>query len=139
MTALRVSHLSDARQIAKAANTALRKTDPIDVSADQSKLTVDRPVDVTGDVNVSGVVNVSGTQVVSTRDTGWAADTGTALKTANATYTAGATLTFSASYTQSELTAAGTRIAAIEAALQAATQELKALKDLALHHGLAGA
>jgi hypothetical protein len=84
---------------------------------------------------------VFSTQVVGARKTGWAVDTGTAKRTANATYTAGATLTFSAAYVQAEHTAVGTRLAAVEAALQNATQTIKALKD-DLHatagHGLIG-
>jgi hypothetical protein len=78
---------------------------------------------------------------VGARKTGWAVDTGTAKRTANATYTAGATLTFSAAYVQAEHTAVDTRLAAVEAALQNATQTIKALKD-DLHatagHGLIG-
>lgn len=84
---------------------------------------------------------VGGTRVLAPRITGWALDTGTAKRTANATYAAGATLTFSAAYTQAELTALATRLAAVEAALQNSSQTVKALKD-DLHatagHGLIG-
>jgi hypothetical protein len=85
------------------------------------------------------VIQVNGTQVVAARDTGWAADTGTARKATNATYAAGATLTFSASYVQAEHTAVGTRLAAIETALQNASQTQKATKDALIAHGLIGA
>lgn len=132
MTALRVSHLSDARQTAQAINTALRKTDPLSLSSDQSTAQFDRPLSVTGNYQIAGV------QVVGVRQTGWSADTGTALKTANATYVPGTALTYSATYTQSEQTATGTRIGTIETALQNATQELKAIKDALLTHGLIG-
>lgn len=129
---LRVTQYSDARQIKTGINSALRKTDPFELSSDQSKVTIDRPVDVTG------VYNIAGVQVVGARQTGWVADTGTAKKTANATYAAGTSLTYSATYTQSELTATGTRIAAIETALQNLSQEVKALKDALMTTGIIG-
>jgi hypothetical protein len=131
-TSLRVSHLSDERQKAKAINTALRKTDAFDVSADQLTQICDRPLSVTGAYQIAGI------QVLGPRLTGWLADTGTASTVSHATYTAGTTLTFSASYTQSELTALATRLAAVEAALQAATQAQKAIKDGLITHGLIG-
>jgi hypothetical protein len=164
-TTYRVSHLSDPRQIATSLNIARRKTDALDLSDDQSTLLVDRPATISGDVsavngsfsgnvggvnailtgnvaavnvNLSGVYQIATLQVVGPRQTGWTADTGTAEKTAHATYTAGATLTFSSSYTQSELTALATRLAAVEAALQAATRGQKALKDSLITHGLIG-
>jgi hypothetical protein len=164
-TTYRVSHLSDPRQIATSLNIARRKTDALDLSDDQSTLLVDRRATISGDVsavngsfsgnvggvnatltgnvaavnvNLSGVYQIATLQVVGPRQTGWVADTGTAKKTANATYTAGATLTYSSSYVQSEQTAGATRIAAIEAALQNATQELKAIKDALILHGLIG-
>jgi hypothetical protein len=49
-TTYRVSHLSDQRQIATSLNIARRKTDPLDLSSDQTTLLVDRPMTVTGDV-----------------------------------------------------------------------------------------
>ena len=64
MSQLRISHLSDARQVASAVNGALRRTDALDLSADQLTLNVDRNVDVTGNANLSGVVKISGTQVL---------------------------------------------------------------------------
>lgn len=138
LTTNRVSHLSDARQIAHSINVARQKTDPLGLSSDQLTMTVDRNGDVTGNWNVSGSFKVAGTQVIGPRQTGWVADTGTGSTGTHATYTAGTTLTYSASYTQSELTATGTRIAAIEAALQAVTQEVKSLKDALFTHGLIG-
>jgi hypothetical protein len=89
--------------------------------------------------NLSGVYKVSGTQVVGARSTGWTADTGTAEKSAHATYTAGATLTFTNPPTAGEMSALATRLAAVEAALQGVTRGQKAIKDMALGHGLAGA
>jgi hypothetical protein len=91
------------------------------------------------DLSAGEAYYINGTQVVGARVTGWAADTGTAEKTAHATYTAGTTLTFSASYTQSELTALATRLAAVETALQNVTRGQKAVKDTLIFHGLAGA
>jgi hypothetical protein len=90
-------------------------------------------------VNSSGVYQKGGTQVVGPRDTGWTADTGTAKKTATATYTVGTTLTYSAAYVQAEQTATSTRLQLIEPALRDATQEIKALKDALIAHGLIGA
>lgn len=129
---LRVSHLSDPRQIANAIKGVQRRTDPIDVSADQSTLTVDRPVNATTGYQIASV------QVVGPRQAGWAADTGTGSTASHATYAAGTTLTYSSSYVQSEQTAMATRMAQVEAALQTATQEIKSLKDMALTHGLIG-
>lgn len=60
---------------------------------------------------------------------GWSTDTGTAKKTANATYTAGATLPFGATYSEAELDAMATRLAAVELALQNDTQRMKAVTD----------
>jgi hypothetical protein len=117
----------------------LRKTDALNLSSDQTTVTVDRSGDVTGNWNVSGFYTIAGTQVVGPRQTGWVADTGTAEKTAHATYTAGTTLTFSASYTQSELTALATRLAAVEAALQGVTRGQKAIKDERFAAGSIGA
>jgi hypothetical protein len=133
VTQLRVSQFSDARQIKQAINGALRRTDPFDVSSDQATATVDRPFNV-----VTGAYQIAGVQVLGPRLTGWVADTGTAETTAHATYTAGTTLTFSATYTQSELNALATRLAAVEAALQGVTRGQKALKDAAISHGLIG-
>jgi hypothetical protein len=82
---------------------------------------------------------VGANQVVGARDTGWAADTGTAKKTATATYTVGSGLTVGAAYVQAEVTAIITRQALIEAAVRDATQEIKALKDALIAHGLVGA
>lgn len=129
MTQLRISHLSDPRQIASAITGLQRRTDAIDVNSSQSAATVDRDLSVDGNVDVSGHFAVSGTQVVGARNTGWAADTGTADKAAHATYTAP---TISNPPTQAE-------VQAIANALQTATRQIKALKDLALGHGFAGA
>lgn len=152
----RVSHLSDPRQVALAINGALLRTDPFGfVDSTQATMTVDRPMNIAGNVavtgnssstgdmsavnfNASGVYEIASIQVVGPRQTGWVADTGTAKKTANATYAAGTSLTYSATYTQSELTATGTRIAAIETALQNLSQEVKALKDALMTTGLIG-
>lgn len=139
MSALRVSHLSDARQIATGVNRALRATDPLTLSDDQATLNVDRDVAVTGSMNVTGHYSVAGVQVLGARNTGWTADTGVASKAAHATYTAGITLTYSAAYVQAEQTAMATRMDAVEAALQGATQEIKALKDALITHGPIGA
>lgn len=117
---LRVSHLSDDRQKVSAINGALRKTDAFDLSADQLTVTVDR------DVDIDGVLKLAGVQAVGAPDTGWVADTGTALKTTVATYTAP---TISNPPTQAE-------VQAIANALQSATQQVKALKDALLAHGL---
>ena len=99
-------------------------------------------IDSTGANIQSGkVLKVAGSQVVTSRKTGWSTDTGVANRGSLATYTAGTGLTYSATYTQSEQTATGTRIAAIETALQNLSQAMKALKD-DLHatagHGLIG-
>jgi hypothetical protein len=71
--------------------------------------------------------------------TGWTADTGTAKRSANATYTPGTALTFGAAYSEAELDAAATRIAAIEAALRDQSQALKAVKDDLISTGRFGA
>jgi hypothetical protein len=94
----------------------------------------------TGTTNVDLIGNLlrGGTQVVGARDTGWAADTGTAKKTATAAYVPGANLTYSAAYVQAEQTATSTRLQLIESALRDATQEIKALKDALIAHGLIG-
>lgn len=91
--------------------------------------------------NVESQLSVDGTKVLGPRETGWSVDTGTAKRTANATYVAGSTLTFTDPPTAGEMTALATRLAAVEAALQNASQTIKALKD-DLHatagHGLIG-
>jgi hypothetical protein len=138
LTTGRVSHLSDPRQIAQSLNIARQKTDPLDLSADQLTMTVDRNGDVTGNWNLSGAYKIASVQVVGPRITGWTADTGTAEPTAHATYTAGTTLTYSSSYVQAEQTAMATRMAAVEAALQSVTRGQKAIKDALLTHGLIG-
>jgi hypothetical protein len=206
-TTYRVSHLSDARQVATSLNIARRKTDALDLSSDQLTVLLDRSQDVAGTIrattgvtplsgqgvelfhngltgvdgigsiasydrtnaawqalNIGGssiamqvagvttatvdgasinlasgmVLKVDSIQVVGPRQTGWVADTGTAETTAHATYTAGTTLTFSATYTQSELTALATRLAAVETALQGATRAQKSVKDALITHGLIG-
>lgn len=151
MTQLRVSHLSDARQSANAINSALRRTDAINLSADQTTVIFDRAVTVaggaslsgdlgavnavlTGDLttvnaNASGVYKVGSIQVVGARQTGWAADTGTAETIAHATYT---TTAISNPPTQAQ-------VQAISDALQAATRGQKAVKDALIAHGLIGA
>jgi hypothetical protein len=138
LTTSRVSHLSDPRQFAQHINKALQRTDALGLSSDQTTVTVDRNIDVTGNLNVSGAYKIASVQVVGPRITGWAADTGTAEPTAHATYTAGTTLTYSATYVQSEQTAMATRMAAVEAALQSVTRGQKAIKDALLTHGLIG-
>lgn len=57
----------------------------------------------------------------------YGAPTGTLQRTALATYTAGTTLTYSAAYVQAEQTAMATRMASVEAALQAVSRTLGAL------------
>jgi hypothetical protein len=97
--------------------------------------------DATG-INITATtpqLKISGTKVVGVRDTGWTADTGTAKKTATATYAVGTTLTYSAAYVQAEQTATSTRLQLIEPALRDATQEIKAIKDALMTHGLLGA
>jgi len=84
------------------------------------------------------VYSINGVQVVGPRSTGWTADTGTAKKTATATYAPGSNLTYSATYVQAEQTATSTRLQLIEPALRDATQEIKALKDALIAHGLLG-
>lgn len=84
-------------------------------------------------------LTVNGTQVLAARRTGWTADSGTAKRTANTTYAAGATLTFTDPPTAAEMTALATRLAAVEAALQNASQTIKALKDDSITHGFIGA
>jgi hypothetical protein len=95
--------------------------------------TLSTPLSVAADYRVNNV------QVIGPQSPGWTADTGTADRTAHATYAAGTTLTFSAGYVQAEHTAMATRLAAVEAALQASTRAQKALKDDLLVHGLFGA
>ena len=89
-------------------------------------------------LNTGNVYKVNAVQIVAARVTGWVADTGTAKRTATASYTPGATLTYSAAYVQAEQTATATRLVAVEAALRDATQEIKALKDDLITHGLIG-
>ena len=89
-------------------------------------------------LNTGNIYKINAVQVVAARVTGWVADTGTAKRTATASYTPGATLTYSAAYVQAEQTATATRLVAVEAALRDATQEIKALKDDLLSHGLIG-
>lgn len=135
MSQLRVSHLSDSRQIAGAINGALRRTDGIDLSSDQQTILLDRDISLaTGEFYKVNLV-----QVVGPRETGWTADTGAASKAAAATYAAGATLTFTDPPSAAEMSALATRLAAIEAALQAATEGKKAVKDALILHGLIGA
>ena len=112
--------------------------DTAGLASNSTTLSSDRDFSVTGSVDVTGYYKVLTVQVVGPRQTGWAADTGTAKKTTQATYAAGAGLTYSAAYVQAELTATGTRIAAMEAALQNASQTIKALKDALILHGLIG-
>lgn len=125
---LRVSHLSDNRQIANALNGAMRKIDAIDLSADQNTVTIDRATDVTGSLNVSGHYSVATVQVVGARITGWTAATGTPARGAFAAAAAG---TASAAYVQAELQGALNRIAALEARLIAYDADLRT-------HGLIG-
>lgn len=76
----------------------------------------------------AGIAYNSTTGAIAAQSAGtYGAPSGTLSRTTFASYTAGATLTYSAAYTQSELTATGTRIAAIEAALQAVSRTLAAL------------
>lgn len=96
--------------------------------------------DATG-INITATtpqLKINGTKVVGARDTGWAADTGTAKKTATAAYVVGSALTAGAAYVQAEATAVITRQALIEAALRDGTQEIKAIKDALIAHGLIG-
>jgi hypothetical protein len=124
-------------------DTSLFRTTTNPVDAAGALLTIYDPQQLihfqpTTNINPHGL-NVDGLQVVGPRNTGWVADTGTAKKTAHATYTAGATLPFGAAYSQAEHTALAARLDAVEAALQNTSREGKALKDLAITHGLAGA
>jgi hypothetical protein len=80
MTATRVSHLSDARQTVAGINKALRKTDAIDLSADQATVTIDRDVDVDGVLKIEGV-QVVGAQGAAVAD---ATDAATAITQLNA-------------------------------------------------------
>jgi hypothetical protein len=84
------------------------------------------------------VLSIAGTQVIGPRQTGWAADTGTAKKTATAAYVVGSALSASAAYVQAEATAVITRQGLVEAALRDATQEIKAIKDALIAHGIIG-
>jgi hypothetical protein len=115
-TTYRTNHLTDPRHVAISLNIARRKTDPLDLSADQSTLIVDRPLTVTGAYQIGGV------QVVGPRITGWTAATGTPSRGAFAAAAAG---TASASYVQSELQGALNRIAALEARLVAYDADLR--------------
>jgi hypothetical protein len=134
----RVSHQSDARQVASAVNHTLKKTDPLSLSADQLSLEVDRDISLAGSIDITGTYKVATVQVVGARITGWVADTGTAEKTAHATYAAGTTLTFTDPPAAAEMTALATRLAAVETALQGATRGQKAVKDGLITHGLIG-
>lgn len=149
MTQLRVSHLSDPRQTANAINGALRKTDALDLSADQTTVTFDRPVSITGGAaltgdltavnsNITGVYEIASVQVVGPRNTGWTADTGTAEKTAHATYVAGSALTFTDPPTAAEMSALATRLHNVELALQSVTRGQMAIKSALITHGLIG-
>lgn len=122
MTQLRVSHLSDPRQFASSINGALRRTDPLSLSSDQTALEVDR------NLTLSGAYQINGVQVLGARITGWAADTGTSKKTANATYTAP---TISNPPTQAE-------VQAIADKLQDVSRTMKALKADLFTHGIIG-
>ena len=159
-TTYRVSHLSDPRQVATSLNIARRKTDALDLTADQTTVTVDRPMSVTGgmvlsedlgavnatltgdlvavNANISGVYEIASVQVVGPRQTGWTADTGTAEKTSHATYTAGSTLSFTDPPTASEMSALATRLHNVELALQSVTRGQMAVKSALLTHGLIG-
>lgn len=128
MSAPRVSHLSDARQIASGVNRALRATDPLSLSSDQLTLNIDRDVAITGSMNVTGHYSVAGVQVVGARVTGWTAATGTPARGAFAAAAAG---TASAGYVQAELQGALNRVAALEARLIAYDADLRT-------HGLIG-
>jgi hypothetical protein len=59
LTTTRVSHLSDARQVATSLNIARRKTDPLDLSSDQLTLLVDRQISVTGNIDAAGTVRAT--------------------------------------------------------------------------------
>lgn len=111
------------RDAANAVNFMLRHTEPLNRTANA--------LDIADTVNLAPgkVYEIDGTQVVGPRDTGWSADTGTADKSAHATYTSP---TISNPPTQAE-------VQAISDALQAATQQIKALKDALILHGLLGA
>lgn len=75
-----------------------------------------------------GAFQVNSVQVVNGRKTGWTADTGTDNRAAVATYTGG---TAAAAYDQTEITG-------IKNALQAVSQQMKALKADLTSHGLIG-
>lgn len=137
-TTYRVGPKPRPRQVATSLNIARRKTDALDLSSDQSTLTIDRNAALTGNFDVTGFYTVAATQVVGPRQTGWIADTGTAETTAHATYTKGANLTFSDPPTAAEMAALVTRLAAVELALQGVTRGQKAVKDAAILHGLVG-
>lgn len=128
MTALYVSHLSDARQIASGINRLLKAAAPLSLSADQLTLNIDRDVAVTGNVDVTGAYSVAGVQVVGARIAGWTAATGTPARGAFAAAAAG---TASGAYVQAELQGALNRIAALEARLIAYDADLTT-------HGLIG-
>lgn len=80
-------------------------------------------------INTAVAYKVAGVRVVAARVTGWTADTGTATKGG---MNADATFAVSAAYTQSEVQALAT-------ALIETRRQLKAVTDLLLSHGLAGA
>ena len=76
----------------------------------------------------SGITYNSATGAfVATSAGTYGAPTGTISRTSLASYVAGTTLTFSATYVQAELTTLASRLASIEAALQATSQTLAAL------------
>jgi hypothetical protein len=76
----------------------------------------------------SGIVYNSGTGAFTAVPAGaYGAPTGTLSRAALASYVAGTGLTYSAGYVQAELTATGTRIAAIEAALATLSRTVAAL------------
>lgn len=64
MSTTRVSHLSDPRQFATSLNIARRKTDALDLTSDQLKVTIDRDVALTGNFDATGFYSVNGVQVL---------------------------------------------------------------------------
>jgi hypothetical protein len=86
-------------------------------------------VDAAGDLNLlttGSVFKIGGTQVLGPRETGWTASTGVANKGAYATY---AGQTMSAGYVQAEAQA-------LDDAVKAVSERLKALEDKDRTHGL---
>ena len=99
-----------------------------------------------GNISVDGTQNkifINGQTIIGPRKTGWGNWTGTANRSGKATYSAGSGLSFGATYSQAEHTALAARVAALEAALQDASQTIKALiDDLSIaggSHGIIGA